>query len=635
MADIIQLLPDAIANQIAAGEVVQRPASVVKELLENAIDAGATKIQLVVKDAGRTLIQVIDNGSGMSETDARMCWERHATSKIRASTDLFAIQTMGFRGEALASMAAVAQVEMKTRLHQQDTGTRIAIEDSRILAHEPCSCPAGTQISVKNLFYNVPARRNFLKSNTIELRHINDEFIRVAMAYPDIHFSLTHNGNELFHLPEGNLRQRIVSILGKDFNKRLVPLNEETDIVEINGFIGKPEFSKKVRGEQYFFVNHRFIRSAYLHSAVAAGFEELISKDMFPSYFIFIKIDPSHIDINVHPTKQEIKFDDERLIYHYLKVAVRYALGVNSVSPMLDFEQDPSFMEMSQKKPIEIPPAEKFSPIISTNAPPASFVSKLNKPNFPDVQLSKQEQNRLATNNLNHWQTLYEGLEDTENAAPPTTPTVTTVRSKLTANPAPIDDDAQTFSKTHKPPYQIHQQYIISHIKSGFLLIDQQAAHERILYERYMAAFGKNNTATQQQLFAITVTVSSADAEIFKTMLPEINAMGFDIGELGKDTFVIQGAPTEMGDWKPQEIVEKLIAQAKEEVELSINLKERMARTLARQKSIKRGKELSITEMQQIIDELFACEIPYKSPFGQLCFITNELSNLEKQFNGK
>ncbi|MFT6320836.1 MAG: DNA mismatch repair protein MutL, partial [Granulosicoccus sp.] len=340
MADVIQLLPDSIANQIAAGEVIQRPASVVKELMENSIDAGSTQIKLIIKDAGKTLIQVIDNGCGMSETDARMSFERHATSKIREAKDLFAIKTMGFRGEAMASIAAIAQVEMKTRKHNEDVGVRLMMEGSEIKSQEPCQCNAGTSISIKNLFYNVPARRNFLKTTTVEMRHIIDEFQRVALANPDIFFSLHHNGTEVFHLPESNLRQRIVNIFGQHSNKKLVPVLEETEALSLEGFVGKPEFAKKTRGEQFFFVNRRFIKSGYLNHALMGAYEDVLAKDTYPLYVIFIEIDPARIDINVHPTKQEIKFDDERLVYNYLKVSVRHALGQYSITPTLDFDQE-------------------------------------------------------------------------------------------------------------------------------------------------------------------------------------------------------------------------------------------------------------------------------------------------------
>ena len=398
MADVIQLLPDAIANQIAAGEVIQRPASVVKELLENAVDAGSTQVKLIVKDAGKTLLQVIDNGCGMSETDARMCFERHATSKIRTSADLFSIRTMGFRGEAMASIAAVAQVELKSRRRTDELGTRINIEATAVKSQQPCQCSEGTSISVKNLFYNVPARRNFLKTNAVEMRHIIDEFQRVALANPDVFFSLHHNRVELFHLPKGNLRQRVVGIFGANSNKKLVPINEDTDIVKLTGFIGKPNFARKTRGEQFFFVNNRFVKSGYLNHAIMGAYEELLQKDTYPFYTIFIEIDPRSIDINVHPTKQEIKFEDERLVYNYLKVAVRHALGQYNISPSIDFEQEINFSNYNiQRTPKQ-----------------TSTSSSTEKSKDSNWQLFPKESNERTTNNQKNWEKLYEGLEDFE-----------------------------------------------------------------------------------------------------------------------------------------------------------------------------------------------------------------------------
>ena len=396
MADIIQLLPDAIANQIAAGEVIQRPASVVKELLENAVDAGATEIKLIVKEAGKTLIQVIDNGCGMSETDARMSFERHATSKIRGSEDLFAIRTMGFRGEAMASIAAVAQVEMRTRQHDQDLGNKLVIEASEVKVQEPCQCVAGTTLSVKNLFYNVPARRNFLKSNAAEMRHIVEEFQRIALANPELFFSLHHNGNQVFHLQPGNLRQRIVAVFGAGTNKKLVPVEEDTDVLKLHGFVGKPEFAKKTRGEQYFFVNDRFIKSPYLNHAVMTAYEDLLPKEVYPLYIIFIDIDPARIDINVHPTKQEIKFDDERLVYNYLKVSVRHALGQFSITPSMDFDQETAFSK--PRTPASFDP----------EMPPQAEIrtSSANSGGGWHPPVSNQG------NPAKDWQQLYEGLKD-------------------------------------------------------------------------------------------------------------------------------------------------------------------------------------------------------------------------------
>ena len=504
MTDVIQLLPENVANQIAAGEVVQRPSSVVKELLENAIDAGATQIKLIVRDAGKTLVQVIDNGCGMSETDARMCFERHATSKIRESKDLFAIRTMGFRGEALASIAAVAQVEMRTRRATDELGVRIVIESSTLVAQEPCQAPAGTSIAVKNLFYNVPARRNFLKSEPVEMRHVLDEFQRVAMANPDLFFSMHHNDQELFHLPPGNLRQRIVKIFGEAANKKLVPVQEETDILKITGFVGKPDYFKKTRGEQLFFVNKRFIKSNYLHHAVVQAYEDLLPSDAFPLYVLFLEIDPMRIDINVHPTKQEIKFDDEKLVYNYLKVTVRHALGSHNITPTLDFEHEPAFQATPSKTPSLRPGSDRPSSV-------------------GDYRPSGGDDSRNE-DNLRHWQKLYEGLEligkssdspserDEAGNEPSDEPGLS-FEIRQSAEHTQMDDESGSFSKGLKEPYQIHGQYIVSHIKSGFLLIDQQAASERILYERYLEALGTQPIATQKMLFTLT-TASSDHAQL-------------------------------------------------------------------------------------------------------------------------
>ncbi len=615
MTDIIQLLPDAIANQIAAGEVVQRPASVVKELLENAIDAGSNEIKLIVKDAGKSLIQVIDNGCGMSETDARMCFERHATSKIRQAKDLFAIRTMGFRGEAMASIAAIAHVELKTRRHADELGIRINIEGSEVKSQEACQCAAGTSISVKNLFYNVPARRNFLKSNSVEMRHIMDEFQRVAIAYPEIFFSLHHNGSEVFHLQTGNLRQRIVGIFGTTWNKRLVPVNEETDILKITGYVGKPEFAKKTRGEQLFFVNQRFIKSGYLNHAIMGAYEDLLAKDSFPFYVVFLDIDPSKIDINVHPTKQEIKFDDERLVYNYLKVAIRHALGQYNITPTLDFDQQVNF---SQYNPNKANPDKPVQTISKTAA-------KSDLPGIP------KKANPLEQSNLQNWDKLYEGLEQFDESPEPAESM--TIKSKWSeGNDQELSGE---LAKKQRAPYQIHSKYIVSQIKSGFLLIDQQAAHERILYERFLATLEQQQSSTQKQLFPKTITVTPADAEVIKSIGAQINALGFDLQEFGNNTFVIHGVPADLPQGiDEQQVIEKLLEQYKGNLELKLDIHDNIARSMARSSSIKRGQKMNATEMQELIDQLFACSIPYKSPNGKNCFITFELEDLAKQFEG-
>lgn len=633
MSDVIQLLPENVANQIAAGEVVQRPASVVKELLENAIDAGANHIQLIVKEAGKTFIQVIDNGCGMSETDARMCFERHATSKIRTSQDLFSIRTMGFRGEAMASIAAVAQVELRTRRATDELGTKVVIENTIVVRQEPCQSPVGTAITVKNLFFSVPARKNFLKGDTIEMRHILDEFQRVAMANPDVFLSLHHNEQEIFHLPAGNLRQRVVKIFGEAINKKLVPVQEETELLSINGFVGKPDYSKKTRGEQFFFVNNRFIKSPYLHHAVVGAYEDLLPDDFHPLYVLFIDLDPAHLDVNIHPTKQEIKFDDERLVYNILKVSVRHALGTNSVTPTLDFEQDQSFLNnrISQGSNHQLQPHTPLE----------------NSPKSAGSGFSNDQ--KRHDNNLKNWQNLYQGLDLIKQPVPNEEhgdEIVVNIEQWLAANPPAspsegdleimaIDDDTGSFSKTKKEPYQIHNQYIVSQIKSGFLLIDQQYASERILYERYMTALANQPIATQQALFPRTIELPPADAVILRDILDEINLLGFDIAEFGGNTFVIHGKPADLPISADEgALVEKMIDQYRNNLALNLGTAENLSRSMARNASLKRGQSLTTQEMQDLIDQLFACEVPYKSPFGKNCFITMELEELSKKFAG-
>ena len=625
MTDVIQLLPENVAKQIAAGEVVQRPSSVVKELLENAIDAGATQIKLIIRDAGKTLVQVIDNGCGMSATDARMSFERHATSKIRESKDLFAIRTMGFRGEALASISAVAQVEMRTRRATEELGTRIAVESSSVKTQEPCQCPTGTSIAVKNLFYNVPARRNFLKSDPVEMRHVLDEFQRVAMANPDLFFSLHHNDQEIFHLPAGNLRQRIVKIFGEAANKKLVPVQEETDVLKITGFVGKPDYFKKARGEQLFFVNKRFIKSNYLHHAVVQAYEDLLPSDAFPFYVLFLEIDPMRIDINVHPTKQEIKFDDEKLVYNYLKVTVRHALGSHNITPTLDFEQEPAFQATPTKTPSLKPPSDR-PPSVGDYRPP-------------------QNDDRRHDDNLRNWQRLYEGLQligkdesapqgEYNSEAPSGGETGLNFEIRPSAEHSQMDDESGSFSKGQKEPYQIHGQYIVSHIRSGFMLIDQQAAGERILYERYLEALGSQPIATQKLLFPKTIEFPPADAALLRDILEEVNRLGFEISEFGGNAFVVHGMPADLSGVSEEALLEKVLAQYKDNLELELGTQDNLARAMARNAAVKRGQSLTVPEMQDLIDRLFACAVPYSSPSGRNCFITFELGELQKRFGG-
>lgn len=625
MADLIQLLPEPIANQIAAGEVVQRPASVVKELMENAVDAGARNIKLILKDAGKMLIQVTDDGCGMSPTDARMSFERHATSKIRTAEDLFCIRTMGFRGEALASIAAVAQVEMRTRQHNKELGTRIVIEASKVITQEPCQCAAGTSVAVKNLFFNVPARRNFLKSNASEMRHVIDEFQRIALANTDIFFSLYHNDSELFHLPPANLRQRIVNIFGNQINPKLVPVQEETDIMRVYGFIGKPEAARKTRGEQMFFVNNRFIRSSYLHHAVMNAYEDLLPKESFPFYVLFIEIDPARIDINVHPTKQEIKFDDERLVYNYLKVAVRHALGQYSVTPSLDFDQETSFTSVlanpsSIKRTPRVTPLSKSTPS-AHSAPPSS-----------------SRQGNTTIKPPANWEKLFESIEAFEKELGSSDDLL-----EATNQPLIIESGASTATKgdlggaladqTGKAPYQLHASYIVSPIKSGFVLIDQQAAHERILYERFLSLLENQEPIVQRLLFPRTVQLSAADAELMEELLPLARSLGFDIEAFGKNAYIVHGLPAALGNNVDEvKLIENLLDQYRRNQDPDLGISAKLARSLASSACIKRGQVLDTLEMQQLVDHLFACEMPYKSPSGRNCFITFELDELERRF---
>jgi DNA mismatch repair protein MutL len=609
----------------------------VKELMENAIDAGTTSIKLIVKDAGKTLVQVIDNGCGMSETDARICFERHATSKIREAKDLFSIHTLGFRGEAMASIAAVAQVEMRTRLHKNELGTRIVIEASRLVTHEPCQCTAGTNIAVKNLFYNVPARRNFLKSNPIEMRHILDEFQRIALANTNVFFSLHNNGTEVFHLPPTNLRQRIVGIFGNSFNPKLVPVTEETDVMKISGFIGKPEFARKTRGEQLFLVNNRFIKSGYLHHAVMTAYEELLPKETYPFYILFVEIAPERIDINVHPTKQEIKFDDEKLVYNYLKVAVRHALGRHNITPSLDFEQETSFSAShSFGLPFQIPAQGEFEKELSRPG-----LARNENGGSATVSSFGRDSSERERSNLKNWQKLFEDTATGETDASEETmqsdsqkydESALTIESEWSSG-GELDDTSGSFSRQRKEPYQIHASYIVSQIKSGFILIDQQAAHERILYERYLDALENKQSWSQQELFPKTIHLPPADAAILTEILPDINLLGFDIQVFGKETFIIHGVPADLvGGPNEVKIIESLLDQYKQNLEFSLDIRENLARSMARSASIKRHQALTSHEMQELIDKLFACSMPFKSPSGRHCFLTFDLEELEERF---
>lgn len=616
MSDIIQLLPDAVANQIAAGEVVQRPASAVKELVENAIDAGADKIQLIIKDAGKSLIQVIDNGCGMSMTDARMSFERHATSKIKKAEDLFAIRTMGFRGEAMASIAAIAQVELKSRRHEDELGTHIIIEGSEVLSQQACSANTGTSISVKNLFYNTPARRNFLKSNPVEMRHIIDEFQRIALANPQIFFTLHHDGQEVYHLPSAILKQRIVHLLGNNYNQRLVPVEEDTTIIKLHGFVGKPEFARKTRGEQFFFVNNRFIRDAYLNHAVLTAFEELLPDDTFPLYVLFIDIDPSKIDINVHPTKTEIKYQDEKSIYAIIRSAVKRSLGRYNITPSLDFDQENSIEHLITPKPFE----EIVAPVIAFNPDFNPFSEQKNDREIPFLRNTGES--RTSSPIPKNWDTLYE-ISKKETAT----------QQDLHIEKLIAVDEQEISKSSERQFFQIHNRFIMSQIKSGFMLINQQAAHERILYERFLQQLESHSGVSQQSLFPQSVTLNGSDYELLRELLPDIRALGFDIREFGKNTVVVDGIPAELNNVGEHELLEHLLEGFKNnQAILKLDKRDNLARALARNGAIKAGTKLSAEEMNLLTDQLFACQMPNLALNGKPVISTFTMNELLERF---
>ncbi len=603
MSDIIRLLPDALANQIAAGEVVQRPASAVKELLENAVDAGATDIQLVVKDAGKTLIQVIDNGCGMSGTDARMAFERHATSKIRNIDDLFAIRTFGFRGEALASIAAIAQVELRSRRHEDELGTSIHIEGSEIRKQEPISCPAGTQILVKNLFYNVPARRNFLKKNETEFRNVVEEFLRVALAQPQLALRLQHNGSDLYRLKAGNLRQRIVGVMGDAINSALVPVQEQTQLLQVSGFIGKPAQARKTRGQQYFFVNNRFIRDGYLHHAVMGAFEGLLAEGTHPAYFLYLEVDPRRIDINVHPTKTEIKFEEEQAVYAILQAAVRRALSQYHVAPSLDFERETGLdgIDLSPKAPEDVRP-----PVIRFNPDYNPFDQKKPASNSPSAA-------RTAV--PDGWQDFY------QIASAPR-------QGQIFPATEPVEGDEQPAGEQQL--FQLHQRYICSQVKSGLLLVDQNAAHERILYERYLNQQQAVNS--QQLLFPENLSLSAHDRLLLEPVLPELQRLGLEIRT--GDPWQVTGLPADLQPSQLAILVDELLEQLRQQPHEAIyRSREQLARALSRYGALPVGKSLERPEMNLIIDQLFACEQPHFAPDGRATLVKIPLDEIARRFS--
>ncbi|WP_321348532.1 DNA mismatch repair endonuclease MutL [uncultured Draconibacterium sp.] len=630
MSDIIQLLPDAVANQIAAGEVIQRPASVVKELVENALDAGATEITINIKDAGKTLIQISDNGSGMSPTDARMAFERHATSKIRSANDLFAIRTMGFRGEALASIAAIADVELRTKKADDEVGTFIHIIGSEVKTQEPAGCNNGTNFMIKNLFFNVPARRKFLKANSTELKHIIWEIQRVALPNPDIKLSLIHNGSPVYDLPPANYRKRLVDVFGKSLNQSLINVDEDTSIVKVFGYIGQPKYARKTLGEQFFFVNGRFMRHPYFHKAITQAYEQLLPPDTYPSYFLFLELDPEAIDINVHPTKTEIKFENERDIWPIIHASIRESLGKHNVVPSIDFDQSGSIDIPVPKKDGE---GVRFPEIqINPDYNPFNNEKDFAERGYSPFENASAGQGRSSSpdsgrekKNLANWEDLYQGAQ-----------------LKLKPEPEYRHSSIQAddlYANAHgqfsgKKVLQLKQRYVLTPVKSGLMVIDQKRAHERILYEKFMEVLKTDSVASQQQLFPQTVELNPADSALLKSILEDLLSLGFDIREFGKDTFIINGTPGVLDISSPELILEKLLEEYKTSpVDARSKAKEQIAASLAKASAMDYGTDLKQEEVDHLIDNLFACATPNFSPDGKKVLTIISTDDIEKSFS--
>ncbi len=615
MSSIIQLLPDHVANQIAAGEVVQRPASVVKELLENAVDAKATDIKLIIKDAGKALVQVIDNGLGMSVTDARLCFERHATSKIRQAEDLFSLHTKGFRGEALASIAAIAHVEMKTKQDQEELGNHIIIEGSKFVSQEPAVLPKGTSFAVKNLFYNIPARRNFLKSETVEFRHVVDEFQRVALAHPNIYFTMYHNGSEMFNLPNSNFRQRIVNIFSGKTNEKLVPVQEETEIVTIQGFVGKPEFAKKNKSEQFFFVNDRYIKSGYLHHAVMNAYDGLLPNGAQPSYFIYLNVPPNTIDINIHPTKTEIKFDDEQALYAILRSAIKHSLGQFNVAPALDFDRDPNL-----DTPYDYQNKNAEYPTVQVDRTYNPFSDEKQSSPFSGGTSSYKKAETTQS-----WESLYVGLKqdtlEVEN--------FTFENEEVTASFFDEKEEEQVAKHT----YQIQKKYIVSPIKSGMVIINQHRAHQRVLYEQFLTNMTVHQASSQQLLFPLQFHFSANEMKIITELQPALENTGFVFETLNEEYLQISGIPANTSESEVASVLEQLISDLQDGIpDSSFSQNDTIAKSMAKSLAVKTGTYLTEKEQENLVNNLFACKDPNVSPFQKPTFITMRVEDIDKRF---
>jgi DNA mismatch repair protein MutL len=612
MQNVITLLPDSVANQIAAGEVVQRPASIVKELLENAIDAKASFIKLIVKDAGKTLVQVIDNGLGMSPIDARMAFERHATSKIKVAEDLFKLHTKGFRGEALASISAVAQVELKTKRQEDVVGQLIEIEGNKFVKQEECQSQTGSSFSVKNLFFNIPARRNFLKDDSIELKHIIDEFERVALPHPTIHFQFYSNGNEVYNLPPTTTIERISGLFTKTLQQKLVTIQEETDVVKITGYIGKPENAKKRRGDQYFFVNNRFIKSPYLHHAVAEAYRDLISNDSHPAYYLFLDVNPQTIDINIHPTKTEIKFQDEKIIYALLHSSVKRALGKANVAPSLDFNSEMSF-EIDYTKQVS-------QPTVSFNPNYNPFESNVKSAN----NYKQTTETALQKHNKENWQSLYDNYTQSPEL----------IDQEKFDIEKPLEQKQLFSENSFQKKFQIYNRFIVCAHENGVLVVDQQRAHEQILYEHYKSVKDSNSsTACQQILFPITIEVTPNDFILINSLNDYFVVLGFEIEAFGKNTMIVRGTPAELGEFNIQEMIESILESYKlNTFDVKMDPFENLCKSMAKSAAIKYGKSLEEEEMTMILESLFNCENPLYSPSGKPIIMEMSKIDLEAFF---
>lgn len=616
-ANIIRLLPDHVANQIAAGEVVQRPASVVKELLENAVDAQSTSVKLIIKDAGKTLIQVVDNGVGMNETDARLCFERHATSKITRAEDLFNLHTKGFRGEALASIAAIAHVELKTKPEDAELGTHLVIEGSKVASQELAVLPKGTSILVKNLFYNIPARRNFLKSDKVEFRHVIDEFQRVALAHPNVAFEMFHNGSDVFQLPAGNLRKRIVGIMGNKLDEKLVPVHEQTEIAEIYGFVTKPEAARKTRGEQFLFVNDRFVKSAYLHHAIVAAYEGLLREGTHPAYYIYLNLPPNTIDINIHPTKTEIKFDDDSALYAIIRATVKHSLGQFSIAPVLDFNRNPEL-----DTPYEMQGNASVKPTVEVDTNYNPFAEKSTSSFKPSRSIG-------GTAKPANWDTLYSNIPSSADEI--LSSGGHTVESELPSEN--LFSGQVSEEKQSNLVFQIHKKYIVSPIKSGMVIIDQRRAHQKILFERYMNIFQNKNSSSQQLLFPLQLYFSASEIIMLKEMQTHLSELGFVFEKIEQESIVISGVPVGISESEASIVLEDLLNDWQNDLPDDTEvLQEHLAKAMAQSLALKSGTVLSAEEQQNIVNSLFACPDPQVSPFGKPTYVIQNIEEIDKKF---